>query len=863
MIIQAIKDQTINFEYLHIYPDQFVTEAQRRSPEFAKSTMDYFANKAYVQYFRNRETFVKNYDLIKGILRSEDFYEEPEVRSFVETLEKDLDLPKYVKHFSIMTTPLNNLVGEMTKRPDTYKFKAFDEDSKSEELRFRTELLQKFVIEGAKRRIFQQAEANGQTIDPEEVERMAFEQVKHEMDDYTSTAEKWANQMHTALKMEFSMKQKSEDGLRDLFVGSREFFHIYEDNSKIGFNTVLENPKNVWYLTTPDEQWISDPSGRAQGAYAVGTVKVMEMSRIIEECPDLTIEEINHLRDTLQDYALVGIRESNLFNGVKPGIDSITYDPYDPLVLQERILAESEMSGGNANNDNLHDLMGGANSISAFGYKYVVVKAYWYGKKKVGRVVYMEDGIEQSVLVDDSYIEGSHPQEVSVEWTWVNFLMQGMKIGPDVYHVKPFRLLNYLPIFGLLHEIKNTELRSKMDIMKPFQVIYNVCMNQAFSLLKKEIGNIAVINQRRIPGLKDGDEQDMKQMFELEARETGIAYEDDSPENTKTQVSNTSVAKNVNLERTNEISNRFNMAVMVKRECWELIGMTPQRMGSTSTSESATGVNTAVAQSYVQTEAWFVAHEYLLEQVYQGMIDAAQYIQSNNEETTLSFVNSEGKSAFLQVNGTDLKNRHLKIFPTNRPEDNQMFNEIRALAQPLMQNGGTMLDVIELYTNKSIRQMKKVFRDLHEEQKQMREREMAAREEEIAAKREQAAMMLQEQRQLEERRMLNDNLQKNLDRLNKKEVALINALRNNAGAAADTDNSGVADALEITRQNSEMASAQQTFNMQMRELALKQAELYENTRLKEEEIKVNRENQQNDLQIAKINARNRANKKTK
>jgi hypothetical protein len=58
------------------------------------------------------------------------------------------------------------------------------------------------------------------------------------------------------------------------------------------------------------------------------------------------------------------------------------------------------------------------------------------------------------------------------------------------------------------------------------------------------------------------------------------------------------------------------------------------------------------------------------------------YIASSQEQSTLSYITSEGQSSFVQVNGTDLKFRDLKVFLTNRPEDTQMFNEIRMLAQP-------------------------------------------------------------------------------------------------------------------------------------------------------------------------------------
>ena len=317
--------------------------------------MDYFSNKAYAEYVKNRDTFVKNYDLMKGILRMEDFYQEPEVRSFTDVLTSDLELPAYVKMYSIITTPVNELVGEISKRPDTYRVKAFDDDSKAEELQFKTDTLQQYVIGQVRQQITEKALMAGEEVDPEQVEQMTMEQVKEELDSYTSIAEKWANHILTCQKAEFNLKEKSEDAFRDLLISAREFYHIYEDNSKLGFNIEVANPKNTWFLTTPDRKWISDPTGRAQGAYAAGTVQVMELSEIIESIPDLTKEEIDHLRSSLQDYGLINVRESNLGNpDAIPGQDSVMYDTFDPLVLQTRMIIESEMK---ENNDGLKDFL--------------------------------------------------------------------------------------------------------------------------------------------------------------------------------------------------------------------------------------------------------------------------------------------------------------------------------------------------------------------------------------------------------------------------------------------------------------------------------------------------------------------------
>jgi len=858
-IIRYTKDATIRYAYLNIFPDQFKTEKEKMDESWIKNTMDYFSNKAYAEYVKNRDTFVKNYDLMKGILRMEDFYQEPEVRSFTDVLTSDLELPAYVKMYSIVTTPVNELVGEISKRPDTFRVKAFDDDSQAEELQFKTDTLQQYVIGQVQQQLAQKAALQGQEIDPEQLQQMTMEQVKDELDSYTSIAEKWANHILTCQKAEFNIKEKSEDAFRDLLISAREFYHIYEDNSKLGFNVEVANPKNTWFLTTPDRKFISDPTGRAQGAYAAGTVQVMELSEIIESIPDLTKEEIDHLRSSLQDYGLINVRESNLGNpDAIPGQDSVMYDTFDPLVLQTRMIIESEMK---ENNDGLKDFLGLTNNVSSFGYKYVVVRSYWISKRKIGKLIYIDDmGNEQSLIVDESYKSGTVPTQQSLEWGWVNEWYQGTKIGPDIYHIKPFKLLNYCPIIGTTYEVKNTEAKSLVDLMKPFQVIYNVCMNQLYKLLEKEVGKVQLMSLRHIPIPKDGDAQDALDIWEMEARNRGVVFIDDSPENLKSPSSFNQFTA-LDLTRTQEIQSRYTLAQQMKQECWELVGMSRQRMGSVAASESATGTNTAMQQSYSQTEPLFVAHEYVLGQFYQAIIDAALYVESSKPQSTLSYITSEGQSAFVQVNGSDLKFRDLKVFLTNRPEDTQMFNELRQLSQAIIQNGGTLYDVVELYSTKSQRELKKTFKDLRDRQIAQQEQANKLQQQQMQQQQEQAQATLQQTAQLAQEKQTNDDYQKQLDRISKEKIAIIQATGFGNVESEDINANAVPDVLEISKLNAEENKANKDFGLKMADIQAKNKQASDKMSIEKDKLQVARENMDNDLAVAKENAKGRNNKK--
>ena len=288
--------------------------------------------------------------------------------------------------------------------------------------------------------------------------------------------------------------------------------------------------------------------------------------------------------------------------------------------------------------------------------------------------------------------------------------------------------------------------------------------------------------------------------------------------------------------------------------------MSKQRMGSVAASESATGVNAAVQQSYSQTEPLFVAHEYIMGQLYQSIIDAALYVESKKPQSTLSYITNEGEAAFVQVNGSDLKFRDLKVFLTNRPEDKQMFDELRGLSQAVIQNGGSLYDVIELYSTKSMRAMKKVFKELRDRQMQVQDQQMQTQQQQIDQQREIAAAQLQQAQLQKEQEIANDNYQNELDRLNKKEIALIAAEAKNMGPLSDVDKSGAPDVLEINKIAAEQSRTAKDYEMKMADIQGKNVQNLQKLEIEREKLKVARENQKNDLEIARLNAKNRATK---
>ena len=366
---------------------------------------------------------------------------------------------------------------------------------------------------------------------------------------------------------------------------------------------------------------------------------------------------------------------------------------------------------------------------------------------------------------------------------------------------------------------------------------------------------------RHVPIPKDGDAQDALDVWEMEARNRGVVFIDDSPENLKSP-SSFNQFRDIDLTRTQEIQSRYTLAQQLKNECWELIGMSRQRLGSITASESATGTNTAIQQSYSQTEPLFVAHEYVMGQLYQAIIDAALYTESKKPQSTLSYITSTGESAFVQVNGSDLRFRDLKVFLTNRPEDTQMFNEIRQLSQAVIQNGGSLYDIIELYSTKSVRQMKSVFKKLKDRQEQMQDQQMQLQQQQQQQQAEQAQAQLQQQQQMAQEKQAHDDYQRELDRLSKEKIAIIQATGFGKVEAEDIDKNAIPDVLEMSKLTHEQEKAAKDYQIKLAEINSKNKQAADKMAVEMEKLKVARENQANDLAVAKENAKGR-NKKTK
>ena len=181
------------------------------------------------------------------------------------------------------------------------------------------------------------------------------------------------------------------------------------------------------------------------------------------------------------------------------------------------------------------------------------------------------------------------------------------------------------------------------------------------------------------------------------------------------------------------------------------------------------------------------------------------------------------------------------------------------MSQAVLQNGGSLHDIIELYSTNSVRQMKKVFKTLKERQQQLEDQKMQQQQQQMEQQQQIAQAQIAQAQQMQSEKMAHDDYQNELDRINKVQIAMINA-ESKAGPLSDIDESGTADVLEMNKLSAETNKASRDYEAQMKEIQSKNSIAAQKVAIDNRKIDVDLKNQDNDLKIAKINASNRGSK---
>ena len=157
--------------------------------------------------------------------------------------------------------------------------------------------------------------------------------------------------------------------------------------------------------------------------------------------------------------------------------------------------------------------------------------------------------------------------------------------------------------------------------------------------------------------------------------------------------------------------------------------------------------------------------------------------------------------------------------------------------------------------------MKKVFKTLKNRQDELQNQQAQQKQQQLDQQNEQVQAQLQQAQQQHEEKIAHDDYQKELDRVNKIEIATIMA-ESKGQPLMDNDVNGVPDALEISKLTNDQMKATKDYEVKMAQLQSQNKKDNDKLQIEREKNKIARENMANDLAVAKENAKGRA-KKTK
>jgi hypothetical protein len=136
---------------------------------------------------------------------------------------------------------------------------------------------------------------------------------------------------------------------------------------------------------------------------------------------------------------------------------------------------------------------------------------------------------------------------------------------------------------------------------------------------------------------------------------------------------------------------------------------------------------------------------------------------------------------------------------------------------------------------------------------------MQQKQQEIEQQQQIAQAQMQQAAQLQQEKIAHDDYQAELERINKVQIAMI-AAESKGGPLSDVDSSGTADVLEMSKLSSEQTQAAKDYEAKLSDIQSKNKIAADKMQIEREKLQVARENQANDVKVAEINARNRANK---
>jgi len=386
-----------------------------------------------------------------------------------------------------------------------------------------------------------------------------------------------------------------------------------------------------------------------------------------------------------------------------------------------------------------------------------------------------------------------------------------------------------------------------VDLMKPFQIGYNIVNNQIADILVDELGTVIMLDQNALPKHSLGEDWGPNNLAKAY-----VAMKNFQMLPLDTSITNTENALNfqhfqvMNLEQTQRMLSRIQMANYFKQQCFEVIGITPQRLGQQiGQTNTATGVEQAIAGSYAQTEVYFMQHsDYLMPRVHQMRTDLAQFYHSKKPSIRLQYMTSADENVNFEINGTDLLLRDINVFCTTKANHRNMLEQMKQLAISNNTAGASIYDLGNVMASETLAELTHVLKETDA-------KATAARQEEMQSNERMKQMEIEQRTKEKQMELDSVAMEKEKDRRRDLLVAEIKSA--GYGAMQDIDKnmqSDYADQMDELRKTDEF---QQTMGLKQSIQSSKDSMNRQKLAIEQQKLAAMQNMKQTDLQIAKEN----------
>ena len=255
--------------------------------------------------------------------------------------------------------------------------------------------------------------------------------------------------------------------------------------------------------------------------------------------------------------------------------------------------------------------------------------------------------------------------------------------------------------------------------------------NQIADILVDELGTVIMFDQNALPRHSMGEDWGKNNMAKayVAMKDFGMLPLDTSITNTE-NATNFNHYQTLNLEQTNRLMSRIQLANHFKQQAFEAIGVNPQRMGQEIARQTATGIQQAVQASYSQTEMYFIQHsDYLMPRVQQMRTDLSQYYHSKMPSVRLNYISSEAEKVNFTINGTELLMRDFNIFCTTKTNHRATLEQLKQLALTNNTSGASIYDLGSIVKADSIAEVSNILKGAEEKQVVERQQQMQQQQE--------------------------------------------------------------------------------------------------------------------------------------